>query len=146
MKHILEILDIKYFVPCIVPIIISYIITCLIGLLYNKVHKKSILGRRYILLTLLECMLFHILLKKYDHLEYASVMYVITMTIFLLGSNVFTGETDDPEAGKYFYTEYWAKGCPSDKPRYNIYICGEPLFEKRKSDGKVVLRKRRHND
>ena len=145
MKHILEILDIEYFVTCIVPIIISYIITCLIGLLYNKVRKKSILGRRYILLTLLECVLFPILLKKYMRLECASVMYVITMTVLLLGSNVFTDETDDSEAGKYFYTEYWAKGCPSDVPRYNIYICGEPLFEKRKSDGKVVLRKRRHN-
>lgn len=138
-----NILNIEYLAPCIVPIIISYIITCLIGLLYNKVHKKSILGRRYILLTLLECVLFHVGLRYYDGLEYASVMYVITMTVFLLMSNVFTDETDDSEYDKYFYTEYWAKGCPSDQPRYNIYIGGKPLFEKRKSDGKVVFRKRR---
>lgn len=54
--------------------------------------------------------------------------------------------TDDPEAEHYIYTEYWAKGCPSDQPRYNIYIGGKPVFEKRKSDGKVVLRKRRQLD
>lgn len=133
-------------------LLISYIWLSLTGIIYNKLHGKPILGRKYRLLSFSLCTVLSIVCivlsivylgayaSSIKAAAVGSLIGICIVDIVLVGLNLFS---NDPEADKYFYTEYWAKGCPSDQPRYNIYIGGEPLFEKRKSDGKVVFRKRR---
>lgn len=139
--------DTKLFITLgiIVVLFLSYLFICLDGLVYNKTHGKSILGRKYRLLSFSLCTVLSVIWLTFRSFSIvaAAAGSLIGICIVKYAILAFSLFTDDPEAEHYIYTEYWAKGCPSDQPRYNIYIGGKPVFEKRKSDGKVVLRKRR---
>lgn len=109
---------------------LSYIYICLIGTLYNKDHRKSILGSKYRLTAFSICIVLSIvclIFRSFSILSAAvgSLLGICIVDIILVGLNLFTGDSQEEP---YIYTEYWAKGCP---------------FEKRKSDGKPVFKKKK---
>lgn len=98
----------------IVVLLLSYLFICLDGLVYNKTHGKSILGRKYRLLSFSLCIVLSVI-----WLTFRSFSIMAAAAGSLLGICI----TDVALVGLHLFRDYkeednhWIKGCPFEKRR-----------------------------
>lgn len=97
-------------------LLLSYVYICLIGTLYNKDHRKSILGRKYRLLSFTLCIVLSIvclIFRSFSILSAAvgSLLGICIVDIVIVGLNLFRDYKEDDN--------HWVNGCPFEKRRHN---------------------------
>lgn len=97
-------------------LLLSYVYICLIGTLYNKDHRKSILGSKYRLTAFSICIVLSIvclIFRSFSILSAAvgSLLGICIVDIVLVGLNLFRDYKEDDN--------HWVNGCPFEKRRHN---------------------------
>lgn len=115
----------SFIILCIIGILLlSYLFICLDGIVYNKLHGKSILGRKYRISSFALCTVLSIVCAVLSilYLGFGTSNIVAAANGSLIGICI----VDIVLVGLHLFRDYkeednhWIKGCP---------------FEKRRSDG-----------
>lgn len=112
----------SFIILCIIGILLlSYLFICLDGIVYNKLHGKSILGRKYRLLSCSLCTVLSIgcAVLSIIYLGFGtsniiaaangSLIGICIVDIVLIGLNLFRDYKEEDN--------HWFKGCPFEKRR-----------------------------
>lgn len=107
---------------CIIGILLlSYLFICLDGIVYNKLHGKSILGRKYRISSFALCTVLSIVCAVLSILYLGfgtsnivaaangSLIGICIVDIVLVGLNLFRDYKEEDN--------HWIKGCPFEKRR-----------------------------
>lgn len=114
----------SFIILCIIGILLlSYLFICLDGIVYNKLHGKSILGRKYRISSFALCTVLSIVCTVLSILYLGfgtsnivaaangSLIGICIVDVVLVGLHLFRDYKEDDN--------HWVNGCPFEKRRHN---------------------------